>query len=110
MCWCRTSWGGPPSASEDVPESGRFTVAPDWICEVLSPSTAGHDKVRKMPVYAHEGVQFQVFALGTDRRWVLVAAYDETARVRVEPFEEVAIEQATLLGEASRMRRCRARP
>ena len=29
---------------------------PDWIAEVLSPSTASHDKVAKLPVYERAGV------------------------------------------------------
>ena len=32
-----------------------FEIAPDWICEVLSPSTSTLDRVRKMPVYARRG-------------------------------------------------------
>ena len=33
-----------------------FEIAPDWICEVLSPSTAALDRIEKMPVYASNGV------------------------------------------------------
>lgn len=31
--------------------------APDWIIEVLSPATAGHDQVRKLLLYEHHGVK-----------------------------------------------------
>jgi Uma2 family endonuclease len=31
--------------------------APDWIAEILSPSTARHDRVRKLPVYERAGVR-----------------------------------------------------
>ncbi len=31
--------------------------APDWVAEVLSPSTASHDKVTKLPVYERAGVR-----------------------------------------------------
>jgi Uma2 family endonuclease len=34
------------SAIERLP----VEVVPDWICEVLSPSTAGTDRESKMPV------------------------------------------------------------
>ena len=38
---------------EDVPYS---ELAPDWVCEVVSPSTGRSDRVLKMPVYAREQV------------------------------------------------------
>ena len=31
--------------------------APDWVVEVLSPSTARHDRLRKVPAYERAGVQ-----------------------------------------------------
>jgi Uma2 family endonuclease len=31
--------------------------APDWIAEVLSPSTAGHDQILKLPAYERAGVR-----------------------------------------------------
>jgi len=31
--------------------------APDWIIEVLSPKTAGHDQVRKLALYERHGVR-----------------------------------------------------
>ena len=31
--------------------------APDWIAEVLSPGTARHDRLRKLPVYERAGVR-----------------------------------------------------
>jgi Uma2 family endonuclease len=45
--------GGRGTISPRKTESqvAAFTLAPDWVCEVLSPSTRAHDRVRKMPVY-----------------------------------------------------------
>lgn len=40
----------------ELPKVAAFELAPDWVCEVLSPSTQGHDRVRKMRVYTREGV------------------------------------------------------
>lgn len=31
--------------------------APDWVLEVLSPSTAGHDQVKKLALYERHGVR-----------------------------------------------------
>ncbi|SPF31432.1 conserved hypothetical protein [Syntrophobacter sp. SbD1] len=33
-----------------------ISAAPDWICEVLSPSTMRLDKMEKMPIYAQHGI------------------------------------------------------
>ncbi len=78
-----------------------FTLAPDWICEVLSPSTASFDRVKKMRVFAAEGVghawlvdpearTLEVYRLA-EGRWVLLSAHEGTETVRAEPFEELEI-------------------
>ncbi|AKT42992.1 uncharacterized protein CMC5_084940 [Chondromyces crocatus] len=41
-----------------LPREAHFTLPPDWICEILSASTAGHDRLGKMPVYAAAGVSW----------------------------------------------------
>jgi hypothetical protein len=38
-----------------------FTIVPDWICEVLSPSNAMHDRSKKLPLYAANGVRAEPF-------------------------------------------------
>ena len=40
----------------ELPDAAAFELAPDWICEVLSPSTAASDRAEKMPIYARERV------------------------------------------------------
>ena len=40
----------------DYPDAAYFTLAPDWVCEVLSPSTRKLDLHGKRPIYAREGV------------------------------------------------------
>src|SRR5438552_3070237 len=39
------------------PVAKFFTLPPDWICEVLSPSSAYLDVERKLPKYARAGVR-----------------------------------------------------
>ena len=38
----------------ELPDTAYFTLAPDWVCEVLSASTRKLDLHEKRPVYARE--------------------------------------------------------
>ncbi len=78
-----------------------ISVAPDWVCEILSPNTLRTDKIIKMPIYAHHGVghiwlidpvatTMDAFRLESDR-WSLLASFSENDKVRVEPFQEIEI-------------------
>src|SRR6187402_3256932 len=40
----------------ELPDAKAFELAPDWACEVLSPSTAKVDRADKVPIYAQAGV------------------------------------------------------
>jgi Uma2 family endonuclease len=92
------------------PRTAAFTLAPDWVCEVLSPSTARLDRALKLPVYAREGVRhvwfldpevrmLEVFRL-EGARYSLLLTHTGTARVRSEPFEALELELAALWDEA----------
>jgi Uma2 family endonuclease len=83
----------------DVP---YFTLAPDWICEVVSPSTGRLDRVRKMRVYGREQVAhawlvdplqktLEVYRLDGDR-WVVAGTYGGDECVCAEPFEAVELQ------------------
>jgi Uma2 family endonuclease len=39
-----------------IPQGHRFTVVPDWVCEILSPASASLDRAVKLPIYARHGV------------------------------------------------------
>lgn len=93
----------------EPPRKGPVTLVPDWVCEVLSPSTAAHDRSVKLPVYAREGVRhvwlvdpqlhtLEVFRL-EGSRYTLLAVYAGSARVRAEPFEALELELGVLWGE-----------
>ncbi|HYO51810.1 Uma2 family endonuclease [Archangium sp.] len=93
-----------------APRTAAFTLAPDWVCEVLSPSTATLDRAAKLPVYAREGVRhvwfldpearmLEVFRL-EGVRYSLLVTHTGTARVRAEPFEALELELAALWDEA----------
>ena len=89
-----------------VPQAPFLTLAPDWICEVLSPSTAGLDRVRKLPIYAREGVSHvwlvdpQARTLEMLRRhdatWVLASAFSGDDQVHAEPFGALELELGAL--------------
>ena len=89
-----------------LPPDHRIEVAPDWVCEILSPSTARTDRVTKMPVYARYGVPYlwlvdplaqtlEAFALH-EGRWTVIGQFQEQAIVSVEPFQEIGLELGAL--------------
>ena len=91
------------------PETAFFPLAPDWVCEVVSPSTSRLDRTRKLKVYAREGVAhawlidplaqtLEVFRL-ENGRWVLAAAHAGDEVVRAEPFVEIDLELRLLWSE-----------
>lgn len=38
----------------EMPDAPYSTLAPDWVSEVVSPSTENVDRAEKVPVYARE--------------------------------------------------------
>jgi Uma2 family endonuclease len=89
-----------------MPDVAFFTLAPDWICEVLSPSTERIDRSRKLRIYAGAGVAHAWLVKPTDRTlevlrlrdglWTIVALWEDTAVVRAEPFEAIELELGRL--------------
>jgi Uma2 family endonuclease len=81
-----------------------FTVAPDWVCEVLSRSTAVFDRSEKMPLYARERVlhawlidplvqMLEVYRLASEGGlWTLLAVHHGNVLVRAEPFEAIELD------------------
>ena len=89
-----------------LPETAFFPLAPDWVCEVLSESTRRRDRVRKLPIYAREGVG-HVWLIDPEPRtlevyrregdgWRLVGTWADTDKVRAEPFDAIELELALL--------------
>lgn len=85
----------------ELPADQRFTVVPDWLCEVLSPSTASKDREIKMPLYAHYGVKhvwiidpkkrvLEAYALEQEQ-WKCVALFGEHDVICAPPFEAVTL-------------------
>jgi Uma2 family endonuclease len=89
-----------------LPDASAFELAPDWVCEVLSPSTAAVDRADKLPIYARERVQhawlldpaattLEILRLERDA-WRLVGTWRGEAVVRAEPFDAIELELAVL--------------
>ena len=90
----------------EVPAEPYMTLAPDWICEVLSPSTEALDRNKKLRVYARERVAhawlldptkrtFEVLALDGGK-WDPIGTHEGLGKVRAAPFDAVEIELGTL--------------
>lgn len=96
------------STLPQIPDLPAITVAPDWACEILSPSTEAIDRVVKLAIYARERVSYvwfvnpQSFTLEVLRRaeghWLVAATCDGDRIVHVEPFEAVPLELFRLWG------------
>ena len=89
-----------------LPNVAAFEFAPDWACEVVSPSTGAIDRSRKMHIYARERVEhlwivdpilrtLEVYRL-EDARWVVASTHAGTDVVRAEPFDAIELRLAGL--------------
>ena len=89
-----------------IPDTAAFDLAPDWICEVVSPSTGRLDRVRKLPAYARHEIGFawlvdpieqtlEIYRL-IEGRWTLIATHGGDEVVRAEPFDAIELPLASL--------------
>lgn len=89
-----------------LPDTPYASLAPDWVCEVLSPSTARLDRARKLAAYAREGVAYawlvdpiartlEVLQL-EQSRWRIVSVYSDEDAPRVPPFEDITLHVSRL--------------
>jgi Uma2 family endonuclease len=88
------------------PDVAWFDVAPDWICEVVSPSTTLLDRVRKLPRYARYGIPYawvvdpkahsvEVYLLKGEL-YSLFSTHEGADVIRAEPFDACEINLASL--------------
>ena len=89
-----------------IPQGHRFTVVPDWVCEILSPATASKDREIKMPLYARFGVghawlvdptarTLEAYRLEDDA-WLLMAKASGADRLAAEPFAALELDLSNL--------------
>ena len=85
----------------EMPDAAFFTLSPDWVCEVLSPSTAEIDRAAKVPIYAAHGVShvwlidpgiqtLEVLALDGSTYRLLHVAHRQQI-VRAQPFDAIEL-------------------
>ena len=83
----------------EYPETAYVTLAPDWVCEVLSASTRRLDLHGKRPVYAREGVPYLWLVDPADRtleafelhdgQWLLIASAKDDEPISIRPFDAI---------------------
>jgi Uma2 family endonuclease len=89
-----------------LPDTAWFTLAPDWVCEVLSPSTAVVDRTRKQEIYRKQGVPWlwfldpvartiEVLSHG-EAAWTVAGTFGGEGEARIPPFDAVAIDVSAL--------------
>ena len=88
------------------PDVAWFSLAPDWVCEVLSPSTALIDRTRKQDIYREHGVAWLWFVDPAARTievlshgehgWMVIGTFGGEGEARIPPFDAVAIEVGAL--------------
>jgi len=89
-----------------VADEPFFTLAPDWVAEVLSPSTTKYDRTDKLRIYHRESVEWVWLVDPLQRTlevlhrnetdWTLRGTWRDDERARAEPFEAIELELAVL--------------
>jgi Uma2 family endonuclease len=89
-----------------LPTRVGITISPDWVCEILSPSTARLDRELKMPIYAEQGVG-HVWLIEPEQRfidaycnvagkWMLVGTATGDSDVSSPPFDAITFPMSDL--------------
>jgi len=83
----------------EVPDAAASGLAPDWVCEIVSPGRESHDRVRKLAWYGRVGVGWAWIVDADQRtvevyeriggRWVLHDGVADAGAARIAPFGEV---------------------
>jgi Uma2 family endonuclease len=89
-----------------LPEAAWFELAPDWVCEVLSPGTASQDRAEKLPIYAVRGIchvwlidpllrTLESFE-NRDGKWLLLTTLKDADPVSLPPFDAITFDLSLL--------------
>jgi Uma2 family endonuclease len=88
------------------PTQGQFTLTPDWVCEILSPSTQAFDHKEKRRVYAEQKVHHLWFVDPISRSidalrltgdlYSIVDTFGGDEKAHIEPFEAIELDLGLL--------------
>lgn len=92
----------------ELPDESFFSTIPDWICEVISPSTAVLDRVKKMPLYSQKGLKYfwlvdpslktlEVYE-NLQGKWSLIQTYANEKKSKIIPFHDYEFDIQSLWG------------
>ncbi len=97
---------------ENLPEGARarpVIIRPDWICEVLSPSNARVDRIKKLRKYHQAGVphywlldpseQSLTVFRHHEAGYIMVLSAERGETVRAEPFDAIELAVGVLFGD-----------
>lgn len=100
----------PEKAQQINFDHSTITIIPDWVCEIISPSSARMDRVLKRRIYLEHGIPFfwiidpvnrTIEALKNNQNqnnasWLEVGVYCDDDRVKISPFDEIELNLSTL--------------
>ncbi len=86
----------------EMPDVAAFELAPDWVCEVASPSTRRADRMLKLPIYRTFDVPWvwivdpltetvEVYQ-GDGPRWIAAATAVGAGLIRLPPFDALELD------------------
>ena len=95
-----------PDEVEADDDPACYDIAPDWVCEILSPRTEAVDRGKKMRIYRRERVghawlinpitlTLEVYRL-EGLHWILLDTFEDNDVVRAEPFHAIDLSLAVL--------------
>jgi len=97
----------------DVPETAHITIRPDWVCEIISPSSERLDRHDKFAMYANFGIPYywivdhrnrlvEAYAL-EQGRWVAIGVGSNDDAISFAPFDTIGLELGRLWPDGARL-------
>jgi Uma2 family endonuclease len=93
----------------EQPKGMPVELMPDWMCEILSPSNASNDTVKKLRLYHRAGIRHYWIAdpqeaTLTVMRWsaegyITVLSAERHEKVRAEPFDAIELFVGSMFGD-----------